>query len=107
MSRTLSSLDIPNTVEADEGGQEYVRFWIANKTDHVSLYIGGFDPAETEPRQWGHIMADIAKHAVRGMQLDDPTRGSPEQMLAEIEHGFFERLQHEGLVSGHLHGSKQ
>ena len=108
MSTSLKELEIPESIFEDGEAEatEFVRFWVCSGNDHVMLNIGSFKPPEHEPRQWGFIMADIARHAVRGMQQDDPSRGTPEQMLAEIERGFRERLEKALDFSGQLQGAQ-
>jgi len=98
----LEELEIPSPPPSEgERAIEFIRFWVTNGIDHVALNSGVFAP-EDEARQWGFIIADIAKHAVRAMQLNDASRGSPEQMLAEIEAGFVFRLKQEVGFIGKL-----
>ena len=108
MSHEVVELDIPDSIFEDQETDaiEFVRFWICNQSDHVTLNIGGTD-GEAEPEMWGNIAADIACHAVRGMQQDDPSRGTAEQMLAEIERVFLERIRKERDLSGQLRVEKQ
>jgi hypothetical protein len=108
MSTELHELDIPDGVfEAEGPAIEFVRFWVAGGEDHVTLKIGSFDSTE-EAGNWGMVLADLAKHAVRGMQQDDPSRGTPEQMLAEIQKAFFARLEHTSAnLTGQLKVDKQ
>jgi hypothetical protein len=108
MSNELKPLEIPDSIFEDQETDaiEFVRFWICNQSDHVTLNIGGAD-ADAEVEMWGNIVADIASHAVRGMQQDDPSRGSAEQMLAEIERVFCERLKKERSLSGQLKATNQ
>lgn len=80
-----------------------VRMWIADNRDHVSLNIGFFEP-DYEAKQWGYILADIAKHAARGMQQDDPAIGSVEQLIATIESGYHERMAAELALTGTIGG---
>jgi hypothetical protein len=105
----LLELDIPDSVFQDQEpkGVEFVHFWVCDGNDHVALNIGSFQPPEDEPRQWGYIMADIARHAVRGMEQDDPSRGTSAEIFAEIERGFRERLEKDLDFSGQLRGNKQ
>jgi hypothetical protein len=109
MSVKLHELEVPNSIFEDEEeiADEFVRFWICNGIDHVTLNIGAFQPSECEPFQWGHIVADIARHAVRGMQQDNPSRSTPAEMFAKIERGFRERLQEDLNFSGQLQDKKQ
>jgi len=108
MSIELRELQVPDGVFDEEGeAVEFIRFWIAGGQDHVTLNMGVFAP-EDEAKSWGMIMADLAKHAVRGMQQDDPSRGTPEQMMAELQKGFFERLEYTGAnLSGQIKAGNQ
>ena len=71
----------------------------------MSLNIGLFNP-EDEPRIWGSIIADIARHAVVAMMQDDPER-SRDALFAAIEAGFAERLQEAATYTGRFVGRKQ
>jgi hypothetical protein len=93
MSIDLRPLDVPDGVFEHEGeAVEFIRFWVAGGVDHVILNVGVF-AASDEARYWGMICADIAKHAVRGMQQDDPSRGSADQMMAQLQKGFADRIE--------------
>ena len=100
----MRELDIPLGVNKDGNPQEFVRFWVCDNEDHVSLNIGGFVDNDIEPELWGSILADIAKHAVLGMQQDDPSRGTTEEMFAQIELGFARRLREKVNFSGQIGG---
>ena len=100
----LDPLDIPDGIYEEQEGRELVRFWISDGVDHVSLKVGLFE-RDNEPSIWGSVAADIAKHAVRGMVQDDPTRD--EQLLyAQIEQAFLERLKEKANFQGQLRGNR-
>ncbi|MEO1642643.1 MAG: DUF5076 domain-containing protein [Pseudomonadota bacterium] len=100
----MKELVIPYGVHSDGNPEEFIRFWICDGSDHVSLKIGGFSDNSNESELWGAILADIAWHAINGMQQDDPSRGSKEEMLAQIEYGFGQRLKDKRNLSGQLGG---
>ena len=100
--RKLQELDIPESLVDEEEAMEFVRFWIGDAEDHVTLNIGAF-AREHEATSWGMIAADIVKHAMRGMLEQDPSR-NPEQVLAEIEAAFRDRLSQNLNLTGQLRG---
>jgi hypothetical protein len=100
----MRELEIPLGVHKDGNAQEFIRFWVCDETDHVSLNVGGFVDNSNEAETWGSILADVAWHAINAMQQDDPSRGTPEQMLAQIELGFSRRFKFERNMSGQLGG---
>lgn len=104
MSTKYDELEVPSGVYENDDGVELVRFWASGGDDHVSLNIGIF-PKDEEVEIWGAVCADIALHAVRGMQQDDPTRGSAEQMLAQIEMAFAKHLSESSGQTGQLKGA--
>lgn len=105
MQLSERELEIPSGVGVEDNPIEMVRFWISAGEDHVSLKIGTCVPSENEPEMWGSIIADIAKHAVRGMRQDNPNLCSEDELLARIESGFRERLSQDPDLSGQLKGS--
>ncbi|MEO1242175.1 MAG: DUF5076 domain-containing protein [Pseudomonadota bacterium] len=98
----LDELNIPTGVFEENEGHELVRFWISSGVDHVSLNIGLFDSDE-EPSVWGSVAADIAKHAVKAMMQDEPTRNEA-ALYAEIERAFIGRLKEQTKFEGQLKG---
>lgn len=100
----LRELDNPEGVLEEDEGRELVRFWISSGVDHVSLHIGLFDNDE-EPTIWGSVAADIARHAVKAMLQDDPSRDEV-ALYAEIERAFAERLKEKVNFEGRLSGAK-
>jgi hypothetical protein len=97
-------LDIPEGVDPEHNPSELIRFWVSGGIDHVSLRFGTFEPAEDEPRMWGWILADIAKHLVRALRQDDPSRGSVEELISQIEAGFGERTSQNPDLLGRIVG---
>ena len=100
MSDKHKALAKPATISADDQAQEFIRFWIANNTDHVSLKVGtAGDPAK-EPAMWGFILADIAKHVTKVMRQQDPEGPSANELMEQILGGIAERLRHAPELSG-------
>ncbi|MEY2884772.1 MAG: hypothetical protein RL490_2496 [Pseudomonadota bacterium] len=102
----LDELLIPPGVYLDGNPTEFVRFWVCDKEDHVSLKIGLFEPKEREPEVWGTVIADICKHAARALMQDDPAHGDFNTIVARIENGFRNRLMKTTNFSGQLQGTK-
>jgi|GEM_PF-336409 len=98
----LRELSIPKAVIEGSNTQEFIRFWVADGHDHVSMNIGGFEDNSDEAYMWGNILADIAWHAVNGMTEDDPTRGSRKNMFEDIMDGYEERLEAKPSLEGKL-----
>jgi len=73
----------------------------------VSLQI---DVASTESEHaseahtWGVILADVAKHAVNAITQSTFGEHSKEQLFAQLEQGFAERLKEKVGFSGKLTG---
>ena len=101
MSSELNELDVPPEVHSDGNPFEMIRFFICDKKDHVTLRVGLFE-VEKEPRVWGAILADIARHAIIGMQQDSADRPSADALLQEIEAGYKERIAEEANLQGQL-----
>jgi hypothetical protein len=98
----FEELEIPSPAPQDsERAVEFIRFWVTGNRDYVALNSGIFNPKD-EARQWGFILADIAKHAIHAMQLNDASMGSSDQLLAEIEAGFSHRVKTQTEFIGQL-----
>ena len=98
----LRELVIPRAVVEGENTQEFVRFWVADGYDHVSMNIGGFEDNTDEAYMWGNILADIAWHAVNGMSQNDTSRGTSQQMLDDIMAGYKDRIKSKPKLTGEL-----
>lgn len=98
----LRELIIPKAVIEGNNTQEFIRFWVADGYDHVSMKIGGFEDNADEAYMWGNILADIAWHAVNGMSEDDSSRGTPEEMFEDILQGYEDRLESKPKLEGKL-----
>lgn len=98
----LRELVIPRAVIEGSKTQEFIRFWVADGYDHVSMHIGGFENNDDEAYIWGNILADIALHAVNGMSQDNPSRGTRDEMLEDIMVGYKDRLENKPKLSGEL-----
>ena len=98
----LRELVIPRAVVEGDNTQEFIRFWVVDGYDHVSMNIGGFENNADEAYIWGNILADIALHAVNGMSQNDASRGTPEQMLKDIMTGYEDRIENKPKLTGEL-----
>ena len=101
-SNELRELMLPKEVLEASNTQEFIRFWVADGYDYVTMNIGGFTNNAEEPYLWGSILADIAWHAVNGMQEDDPSRASKEEMFEEILEGYTDRLAEKPKLTGNV-----
>ena len=99
----LGELNIPDGVHLDGDAIEFIRFWVCDNEEHVTLRIGSA-PVEDEPEIWGSIIADICKHAANGLIQDNPEHGSVETVIARIETGFRTRLMETPSLRGQLQG---
>jgi len=98
----LRELVIPRAVIEGKNTQEFIRFWVVDGHDHVSMNIGGFADNSDEAYMWGNIFADLAWHAVNGMTEDDSNRGTQEQMFEDIMEGYQDRLESKPSLEGKL-----
>ena len=98
----LRELMLPKEVLEASNTQEFIRFWVADGYDYVTMHIGGFVDNTDEPYLWGSILADIAWHAVNGMQQDDPDRASREKMFEDILEGYENRLAEKPKLTGNV-----
>ena len=105
MSIELENLDIPTIDEPTEWAREYVRFWVVDGVDHVALRIGSLSNSGDEPEQWGCVVADIVKHVINGLILDNPESGTQLELLSRIESGYRDRMKSEAKLSGRLGGA--
>lgn len=99
----MQDLEIP-LLEKPEEAIEMIRFWIDGDQDSVMLKVGVM--GDGEPEQWGMILADVARHAVRGMQQYYPEL-SEEDLHKRIRDGFLRRMQAKDLTAGSLTGDVQ
>ena len=100
MSDQHKSLAKPASMPDEAQAQEFVRFWIANNTDHVSLLVGSASDPKKEPPMWGFILADIAKHVTKVMREQNPDGPSAQEIMEQILGGIGERLKHAPELSG-------
>lgn len=98
----LRELMLPREVLEASNTQEFLRFWVADGHDYVTMNLAGFEDNTDEAYLWGSILADIAWHAVNGMQQDDPSRGSKKQMFRDILKGYKERLKDKPNLTGSM-----
>lgn len=60
---SLNERPIPGPALRDEAAVEMLRVWIAERGLHCSLKVGMFrDMGVDEPRAWGKMLADAARH---------------------------------------------
>lgn len=100
MSDQHKSLSKPSSIPEDAAAQEFVRFWIANNTDHVSLMVGSAGDPKKEPAMWGFILADIAKQVTKVMREQNPDGPVAQEIMSQIMGGMTERLKHAPQLSG-------
>jgi hypothetical protein len=60
---------IPEAAERDSDAVEIISAWIASRGLHCSMKIGLYQDRDDidERRAWGIVLADIARHAARGL----------------------------------------
>lgn len=100
MSDQHKPLSKPATIAPDADAQEYVRFWIANNQDHVSLLVGNAGDPAKEPAMWGFILADIAKQVTKVMRDQNPDGPSATEIMDQILGGIAGRLKHAPILGG-------
>ncbi len=57
-----NALAIPKAALRDPKSFEVLRVWIAEQDQHVALSLGVWQ----DPAAWGILLADLARHIVRG-----------------------------------------
>ena len=97
--------EIPQAVIDREDAYEMLRFWVTGDGQSDVFLRSGWFPEAVEAKQWGYILADIALHATRAMQLNNPEVGNTESLLSEIEQGYLVRLSDRPDITGSLLGS--
>lgn len=100
----MNELDLPPEIFEAEEAFELLRFWAVDGEDVVQLYVGSM--GEEEPKMWGFILADIARHAINALGQNDPSLDA-ETLRARIEQGFRERMEQRIGVSGQIGGRAQ
>ena len=105
----MRELDIPSSIierdrDADEAA-EFIRFWLADGIEHVSLNIGAM--GEQEITQWGMMLADLTVHIINGLKLDGAVQPQGELRYL-LEQAYVARLNDAGPdhVTGSLLGAK-
>jgi Domain of unknown function (DUF5076) len=99
----MQELLIPPEALNSDDAQEFIRFWVADGADHVSLHVGAMGDRET--MQWGMMIADITVHIVKALRLKGSSL-SEDQLRAEIERAYISRLKSEfSDYTGSLLGS--
>lgn len=100
----MTELELPSEVLESDDAFELLRFWVVDNEDVVQLYVGSM--GEDEPKLWGFILADIARHAILALGQNDPSLNR-EALRAQIEQGFRERMEQRVGVSGQIGGRSQ
>ena len=100
----MNELEIPEAVVEAEEAFELLRFWVVNGEDTVALHVGAM--GDDEPKMWGYILADIARHSINALGQNDPSL-AVDDLRAQIEQGFHERMEQRIGVSGSLGGRMQ
>lgn len=83
-------LEIPQEVLERPDARELVRFWISGGKDFCTLQ-GELWDRDKEPMVWATVAADIMKHAILKLCLEDPSRDRVE-LLAKMKVEFEKRL---------------
>ena len=82
-------LEIPEEVLNRADARELVRFWVCDGEDYVTLMSDLFGDNEAEV--WGSVAADLLKHAVIAMRLNQPAC-DPAKLRERMIAAFHERM---------------
>jgi hypothetical protein len=100
----MNELPLPVGVVESEDADEFIRFWIADGDELVSLNVGRF--GDDEAATWGMIVADLSIHIIRALGQRGAAKSDVE-LRAEIERGYRGRLEAKGIThSGGLMGTR-
>lgn len=86
----------PDVLEAKDA-YELFRFWVVDNEDAVIMNVGMF--GDKEPEVWGTILADVSRHCVRALCLQDPGL-DPKVIRAQMENSYASRLKEKDGTSG-------
>jgi hypothetical protein len=101
----MKELIIPPAVFESDDSVEFIRLWIADGREHVSLNIGAMGDEEVE--QWGMMLADLSIHIIRGL-IQDGAAENEATLRANIERAYLGRLKRgNGNHTGSLLGTRQ
>jgi hypothetical protein len=100
----MNELELPAEVIESDDAFELLRFWTVDGEDVVQLFVGAL--GDDEPKMWGFVLADIARHAILALGQNDPSL-DPATVRAQIEQGFRERMEQRVGVSGQIGGRSQ
>lgn len=65
----MRTLVIPPAAQRDENAIQMLSAWIAENGLHCTLNVGMWDASgRNEPRAWGVLLADIARHIANAIQ---------------------------------------
>jgi len=82
MAGHANELVIPTEAELDTKAGELLRAWVVKGALHCSLK----PTVWPDPGNWGILLADVARHVARAMQLHDGRL--PTETIARITHVF-------------------
>jgi hypothetical protein len=103
--RLVNELDLPVGVEGNDVADEFIRFWIDDNDEYVSLRVGSL--GKDEPSQWGMMLADLSLHILNALKQNGST-DSEEALRLQLEQGYVGRLKAKNAnISGSLLGTKQ
>src|SRR5262249_4416603 len=86
----MNYLEIPQEVLDRPGARELVRFWSRGGEHFASLQ--GELWGDKEPAVWATVAADIMKHAILKLCLENPSRDRV-ALLAEMKRHFENRIE--------------
>jgi hypothetical protein len=101
----VNELDPPEGVEGNDAADEFIRFWIDDNDEYVSLRVGRL--GKDEPGQWGMMLADLSLHIINALKQNG-SANREEALRLQIEEGYVGRLKAKNAnISGSLLGTKQ
>jgi len=92
-------LEIPSEVLDRADARELLRFWVCDGEDYVALNSDIF--GDKEPEVWGSVAADVLKHAIIAMCLNDGSRDA-QKLQQRMVKALKKRLAEHGDYSGRL-----
>jgi len=101
----VNELELPRGVDGNEAADEFIRFWIDDRDEYVSLRVGSL--GENEPNQWGMMLADLSLHIINALKQNGST-DTDDALRLQLEQGYVGRLKAKNAsISGSLLGVKQ
>ncbi|HEX4302495.1 MAG TPA: DUF5076 domain-containing protein [Rhizomicrobium sp.] len=100
----MNELPVPDGALQSKDADEFIRFWVVEGSEMVSLNVGCF--GRDEAGTWGMMIADLSVHIVRAL-MQKGFAGSEDELRAQIEQGYLGRLSAKGIDhSGSLIGTR-